>query len=64
MKAVLTIKPDAYVRVDKDCYYTDLTRGEAIRVGKVMSEFFPDSAYEVARKLVKGQKWKVKKRVE
>ncbi len=55
VKAVLTIKPDAQVRIDKDCYYTDLTRGEAIRVGKEMSKVFPNSAHEVARRLFKGQ---------
>lgn len=56
VKAVLSVKPDAVVCVEKECYYADLTRGEAIRVGKEMSKVFPSSAHEVARKLFKGQK--------
>lgn len=56
MKAVLAVKPNAQVHVEKDCYYADLTRGEGIRVGKEMSKVFPNSAHEVARRLFKGQK--------
>lgn len=56
LKAVLDVKPDTQVHVEKDCYYADLTRGEAIRVGKEMSKVFPNSAHEVARRLFKGQK--------
>lgn len=55
-KVILSVKPDAIIRVEEDCYYTDLNRGEAIRVGKTMSKIFPDSAHEMARKLFKGQK--------
>ena len=56
MKAVLAVKSNAQVHVEKDCYYADLTRGEEIRVGKEMSKVFPNSAHEVARRLFKGQK--------
>lgn len=56
VKVVLIIKPDAQVRIDKDCYYIDLIRGEAIKVGKEMSKVFSNSAHEEARRLFKGQK--------
>lgn len=54
VKAVLSVKPNAQVHVEKDCYYADLTRGEAIRVGKEMSKVFPISAHETTRRLFKG----------
>lgn len=36
LKAVLDVKPDTQVHVEKDCYYADLTRGEAIRVTPIV----------------------------
>ena len=32
MKAVLAVKSNAQVHVEKDCYYADLTRGEEMFV--------------------------------
>ena len=50
-KVIFSVKPDAAIIIEKDCYYANLNRGEAKKVGKAMSKLFPSEAHEVARKL-------------
>ena len=54
-KVISSVKPDAKIRVEEDCYYANPNRGESIKVGKEMSKIFPSNAHKAARKLFREQ---------